>query len=58
MIVEYIRYQIPHNEASEFEAAYGAASTQLLAAPECLGYDIARCVDDWTGQPFVDIRLP
>lgn len=46
MIVEYIRYSIPSDQATAFEAAYGVAQVQLMAAPECMGYELSRCVED------------
>jgi len=48
MIVEYIRYQIPAEQADEFEAAYGRAAESLRAAPECVTYELSRCVDEPT----------
>ncbi|UZJ32084.1 putative quinol monooxygenase [Streptomyces endophytica] len=47
MTTEYIRYTItdPARRAA-FEQAYAAASEQLDAAPECLGYDLAHGVEE------------
>lgn len=44
MIVEYIRYQVPQHE--KFEAAYQRAVIPLGKAPQCLDYELSRCVDD------------
>lgn len=46
MIVEYIRYTIPDDRAEQFVRAYEQAAEPLLASPHCLGYDVARCVDE------------
>ena len=45
MIVEYVRYEIDEARAPEFEAAYARAAASLDAAPECLAYELARCVE-------------
>lgn len=44
MIVEYIRYRVPDPE--EFEAAYRRAVVPLDKAPQCLDYELSRCVDE------------
>lgn len=46
MIVEYIRYEIPHERQSAFVDAYRAASAQLRASPNCLRYEVSRCTED------------
>ncbi|MBR0654895.1 putative quinol monooxygenase [Plastoroseomonas arctica] len=43
MVVEYIRYDLGQNSAEALIAAYAVASESLRAAPECLGYQLARC---------------
>jgi quinol monooxygenase YgiN len=48
MIVEYVRYRIEDAAAASFERAYEQAAGALEASPHCLGYDLARCVDDPT----------
>jgi heme-degrading monooxygenase HmoA len=48
MIVEYIRYNIPEDQQAAFEADYGEASAALAGSPHCLGYELARCVEDAT----------
>jgi heme-degrading monooxygenase HmoA len=48
MIVEYIRYWIPEDEARSFEDAYRSAGTSLEASPHCERYEIARCTEDPT----------
>jgi hemoglobin len=45
MIVEYIRYQVAEDRAAGFEAAYGRAAVSLEAAPQCVDYELSRCVD-------------
>ncbi|MFC6886720.1 MULTISPECIES: group II truncated hemoglobin [Actinomadura] len=46
MIVEYLRYRIGQADAPEFEAAYGRAAASLAAAPQCVDYELSRCVDE------------
>ncbi len=46
MVTEYIRYVIPTERADEFHDAYRRASTALDASPECLGYELARGVEE------------
>lgn len=48
MIVEYLRYTVPAEQAAQFEEAYRKAAVPLLASPNCLGYDVARCTEDPT----------
>ncbi|MFE3448709.1 group II truncated hemoglobin [Nonomuraea sp. NPDC059194] len=44
MIVEYIRYRVP--DAEGFEAAYRRAVVPLGDSPQCLDYELSRCVDE------------
>ncbi|MHA6762661.1 group II truncated hemoglobin [Streptacidiphilus sp. PAMC 29251] len=55
MITEYIRYRIPAKTEVEagaesgpeaFEAAYARAAASLAAAPQCVEYELTRCVDE------------
>jgi hemoglobin len=46
MIVEYIRYQIPADSSEAFEAAYHRATVPLSRAPQCVDYELSRCVDE------------
>jgi quinol monooxygenase YgiN len=46
MIVEYIRYQIPQDQAGGFEDAYRSAAASLEASPHCERYEVARCTED------------
>jgi quinol monooxygenase YgiN len=46
MIVEYIRYRIPSDQASAFEQAYAQAAEPLSRSPHCLSYELTRCVDE------------
>ena len=46
MIVEYIRYRIPGEEARSFEDAYRSASASLEASPHCERYEVARCTEE------------
>lgn len=45
MIVEYIRYELKSHTPQELIAAYEKAGAHLGAAPECLSYDLAQCID-------------
>ena len=46
MILEYIRYRIPVEQGEEFAAAYASAAGVLDADQHCLGYEIARGVEE------------
>jgi heme-degrading monooxygenase HmoA len=46
MIVEYIRYRIPEDEAPSFEDAYRRAAASFEASPHCERYEVARCTED------------
>ena len=46
VIVEYIRYKIPQEKYSEFEAAYNKAQDSLKKSPHCLSYEVSNCVED------------
>ncbi len=46
MIVEYIRYRVPDELSAEFEAAYQRAALALAAAPQCMDYELTRCVEE------------
>jgi quinol monooxygenase YgiN len=48
MIVEYIRYLIPEDDAGAFEDAYSTAGASLEASSHCERYEIARCTEDPT----------
>lgn len=45
MIVEYIRYEIAEERAPAFEAAYAQGAAALDASPQCLAYELTRCVE-------------
>jgi hemoglobin len=46
MIVEYIRYRIPADRSAGFEAAYARAAVPLGRAPQCVDFELSRCVDE------------
>ncbi|WP_242908208.1 group II truncated hemoglobin [Actinomadura terrae] len=46
MIVEYVRYRIAPGQAEAFEAAYAEAAVSLSAAPQCVDYELSRCVEE------------
>ena len=46
MIVEYIRYRIAEDRRRAFEDGYAQAQSALRASPHCLGWELARCVED------------
>jgi quinol monooxygenase YgiN len=46
MILEYVRYRIPAEQGADFGAAYARAATVLDADDHCLGYEIARGVEE------------
>jgi hemoglobin len=46
MIVEYVRYRVPPQQAAEFEAAYARAAAPLAKAPQCVEYELTRCAEE------------
>lgn len=46
MAVEYIRYRMASHSPEQLIAAYALAAAQLDLAPECLAYELTRCVED------------
>jgi truncated hemoglobin YjbI/quinol monooxygenase YgiN len=46
VIVEYIRYRVPPERLAGFEPAYARAADALRAAPQCVHYELSRCLDD------------
>lgn len=46
MIVEYIRYTLTAHTPDELITAYGLAARHLDAAPECVDYELAQCVEE------------
>lgn len=55
MIVEYIRYELRQHAPEQLVEAYRHAGAHLQQAPECLGYDLARCDED-PGSMILRIR--
>jgi heme-degrading monooxygenase HmoA len=48
MVVEYIRYTVDEERASEFEEAYRRASEALQASEHCERHEVSRCTEDPT----------
>jgi heme-degrading monooxygenase HmoA len=46
MVVEYIRYSIPPEQAAEFEEAYGRAAKVLDESPQCISYELSKGVEE------------
>ena len=46
MVVEYIRYTVPAGLADGFVAAYRKAGDILAGDPHCLGFEVARGVEE------------
>ena len=46
MIIEYIRYRIPPEQATDFAAAYARAVPVLEADEHCLGYEVAQGLEE------------
>ncbi len=46
MIVEYVRYRLTQHSPEVLLGAYAEAAAHLRAAPECLGYEMARCAEE------------
>ncbi len=46
MIIEYIRYTLTAHSPAELVAAYDKAGRYLVKSPECLGFELAQCIED------------
>jgi truncated hemoglobin YjbI/quinol monooxygenase YgiN len=46
MVIEYIRYRVSAERLADFESAYQEASAALRAAPQCVDYELSRCLDE------------
>jgi len=46
MVIEYVRYTVGEDRSAEFEEAYRRASTVLDGDVHCLGYEVARGVEE------------
>jgi quinol monooxygenase YgiN len=46
MVVEYIRYRIPHERQGDFETAYTDAAASLDASEHCLAYELSHGVEE------------
>lgn len=46
MVTEYIRYRLPEEQEDGFVAAYSRAAAALRAAPECVDFELSRCVEE------------
>ncbi len=44
--VEYIRYELKNHGPDALVGAYREAGKHLVAAPECLGYQLTQCADE------------
>lgn len=49
MVVEYIRYRIEQDRRAGFEAAYARAAQVLSRAPQCVGFELTRGVEEPSG---------
>lgn len=48
MVIEYIRYNIPAEQADPFIAAYATAGEALRKSSHCLGFELSRCTEEPT----------
>jgi heme-degrading monooxygenase HmoA len=46
MVVEYIRYTVPSDKASEFETGYKNAGKVLDEDEHCLSYEVSKGVEE------------
>jgi quinol monooxygenase YgiN len=51
MIVEYIRYKVPSDDAARLIKAYEVAGSSLQASSHCLGFELSRCSE--SSETFV-----
>ena len=48
MVIEYVRYKIPADQADQFIAAYATAREALRKSSHCLGFELSRCAEEPT----------
>jgi quinol monooxygenase YgiN len=48
MVIEYVRYKIPAEQADEFVSAYATAADALRTSSHCLGFELSRCTEEPT----------
>jgi quinol monooxygenase YgiN len=48
MVIEYVRYNIPADQADQFIAAYATAGGALRKSSHCLGFELSRCTEEPT----------
>lgn len=48
MVIEYVRYKIPADQADQFVAAYATAGEALRKSRHCLGFELSRCTEEPT----------
>lgn len=48
MVIEYVRYKIPAEQADEFVSAYATAADALHQSSHCLGFELSRCTEEPT----------
>jgi quinol monooxygenase YgiN len=48
MVIEYVRYKIPADQADQFVAAYATAGEALRKSSHCLGFELSRCMEEPT----------
>lgn len=48
MVIEYVRYKIPAEQADQFVSAYATAADALHQSSHCLGFELSRCTEEPT----------
>jgi len=48
MVIEYVRYKIPAEQADQFVSAYATAAGALHQSSHCLGFELSRCTEEPT----------
>ena len=48
MVIEYVRYKIPADQADQFIAAYATAGEALRKSSHCRGFELSRCTEEPT----------
>ena len=48
MVIEYVRYKIPADQADQFIAAYATAGEVLRNSSHCHGHELSRCTEEPT----------
>jgi len=46
MVIEYIRYQVPPEQHSQFLATYQSAADELHGSEHCIAFEFSQCIEE------------